>query len=1184
MNPILRRSALATALALAFAQVHAAAVDPRMPVPAQRADADMIAGAAGFPEVLILRAGIYDPASQRLDVRQSPATDDVSARYAIVQFHADRLDAGSKALQAQGAELVGYVPNNAFFVRLNGMSLDAVKRSSGVRAAEYHAAAYKIDPRLWTDARATLLPQVAEGSADPNLLLDIINVRGFKGESSAGIEAALRKSVPGVHITGRSLREDAMPYVHAGVPRAQLDALLRTASRLDGVAYIEPWLPTRLHNAASIGTIQGNSANTSCPGNGTICGPAPLFDHGIMGSGQIVAVADSGTSPWVANFTTLDKGAGPLTQITVSDNPPPVPPAIGILYPNNKIIGYWLQPSFGGTGPVDYDLSSGHGTHTTGTVVGDVAGSFTSTYLASTPSAHNHEEADGMAPNAQLLMQDVGGVAATAVYVNDFAGTLNQAYAGGARIHNNSWGASTAGQYNSNDSEADNTSWHNEDMLVVVSAGNDDPGPVQTGSPSNAKNVLSVAALAHAGSPTVPGYSNRGPAADGRMKPDIAAPGTSILSARNTTTTSVVPVYTTPRSNSGTSMAAPTISGNAALVRQFFADGFYPRGVKTPADAYNASGMVMKAVLLNGTNPLGAPSWPNANSGWGRAWLDSNLWFQTTFAGGDDSRRLRIFERTQAAGMRTGDVEEYTISNVGAGAELRVTLTWFDPEAAGGVALTLINNLDLEVVAPNAQVYKGNVFASGVSVTGGTADARDTVEQVRFTAPQAGSYTIRVKATSVPGNGRPETSIQGYAVVASGAFALPNPAPAAAPTSVAVASNDTNGVAIGFSSPALPQGFQLYRADGSCASAAAGDFRLVADGAASPVVDVSSQGGLQYAYKLRGISGDVEGLVSACVDVVSADNCSLQPLIQADSLDADGANATCSVDLSWQAATATCPAASGTTYTVFRSTDPFMTTSSAIASGLATPSYSDTAVVDGQAYYYRFQAEDSFGNDSVLSGITGATTTSALGPDPDPFVDNVDNATYLVTEQPWAISNLAAANGTLSYHTGGQAPNYPDLTCASIETPELVVPANAELSFSARYNLEFQWDGVVTEISTDNGASWSSLVPVGGYPTVFNTGSAGVINACGFANGAGIYSGVTTTNSNADPNNDTATPVFKRFAVNLGSFAGQSVKVRWLLSSDPGLNYEGFFLDQVRIGDADSIFRNGFDISVHMCQ
>lgn len=1183
MNRTLRRTALASALAMVLAQASAASVDSRTAIQAQRVDAETIASAATFPEVLILRAGIYDPAIQRLDVRSSGAADATSARYAIVQMHPDRIRAGREALEAKGAEIVGYVPNNAYFVRLNRIGLDEVKRSPGVRAAEYYSASYKIDPRLWTDARSTLLQQVAEAGDDPNALLDIVEIRGFSGESSAQMEAALRKQVPSVQITGRSLRPEAMPYVRAGVPRAQLDELLRAASALDAVAYVEPWLPTRVHNAASIGAIQGN-LTSSCSGNGAICGNTPMFDHNIMGSGQIVAVADSGTSPWVANFTTLDKGAGPLTQITLSDNPAPTPPAIGNLYPDRKIIGYWLQPSFGGTGPVDYDLTSGHGTHTSGTVVGDLAGTFGSTFLASTPTAHNHEQADGMAPNAQLLMQDIGGTASTAVYVNDFEGTLNQAYAGGARIHNNSWGSSTEGKYSGNDAEADLTSWHNEDMLVVVSAGNDDPGPVQTGSPSNAKNVLSVAALGHAGSTAVASYSNRGPAADGRMKPDIAAPGSSVQSARNTSTTSSTPVYTAPIAFSGTSMAAPTISGNAALVRQFFADGFYPRGVKTPADAYNPSGMVMKAVLLNGTNPLGAPNWPNANSGWGRAWLDSNLWFKTTLTGGDDSRRLRIFERTQASGLRTGDAAEYTISNVGAGQEFRVTLTWFDPEAAPGVALSLINNLDLEVVGPGNTLYKGNVFSNGVSVPGGNADARDTVEQVRLTAPQAGSYTIRVKGTSVPGIGRPETSIQGYAVVASGAFGLPDPTPAAAPGSVTVASNDSNGVAIGFSAPALPQGFQLYRANGTCASAAAGDFRLVTKGAASPVIDTTSQGGFTYAYKVRGISGDVEGQVSACVDAVSADNCTFQPLIQNSSLQAQGANAACGVDLSWASATPVCSGATSVTYEVLRSDDPFMASATVIASGLATTSYSDSSVVDGHAYYYRFAAVDDLGNESVLSDIVGATPSSAQGPNPDPYVDNVENATYLRAEQPWAISNLAAANGTLSYHTGGQLPNYPDLTCASIETPELVIPANGLLSFSARYDLEFQWDGVVTEISTDGGASWSDLPPAGGYPTVFNTGSTGIINACNFPNGKGIYSGVTTAASNADTGNGTSTAVFKPFNINLSSFAGQSVKVRWRLSSDPGLNFSGFFLDQVRIGNADSIFKNEFDLNAYMCQ
>ena len=120
---------------------------------------------------------------------------------------------------------------------------------------------------------------------------------------------------------------------------------------------------------------------------------------------------------------------------------------------------------------------------------------------------------------------------------------------------------------------------------------------------------------------------------------------------------------------------------------------------------------------------------------------------------GDDSRRMRMFERTNAAGLETGDVNEYTIANVAAGVEFRATLTWFDPAAALGAASTLVNDLDLEVVDPNSATYLGNHFACGVSTTGGTADNTNTVEMVRFTAPVAGSYTIRVKGTNVPGDG-----------------------------------------------------------------------------------------------------------------------------------------------------------------------------------------------------------------------------------------------------------------------------------------------------------------------------------------------------------------------------------------------------------------------------------------------
>ena len=120
MKTTFRRSALASALALALSQAYAAPVDLRSAVPAQRPDIDTIAVAATMPDLLILRAGAYDPATQRLDLGLSAAADVVSSRYAIVQFHVDSVETGRAQLQKQGVAFVGYVPNNAYIVRLNG--------------------------------------------------------------------------------------------------------------------------------------------------------------------------------------------------------------------------------------------------------------------------------------------------------------------------------------------------------------------------------------------------------------------------------------------------------------------------------------------------------------------------------------------------------------------------------------------------------------------------------------------------------------------------------------------------------------------------------------------------------------------------------------------------------------------------------------------------------------------------------------------------------------------------------------------------------------------------------------------------------------------------------------------------------------------------------------------------------
>ncbi len=365
-----------------------------------------------------------------------------------------------------------------------------------------------------------------------------------------------------------------------------------------------------------------------------------------------------------------------------------------------------------------------------------------------------------MAPNAQILFQDIG---------NDQDGCLDgadnpiplylQALSGGARIHSDSYGGSNAdGTYDSTDRAADQFLFDHEEMALFFAAGNDGPDQTTIGSPANGKNVISVGALGHGNSTAVASFSSRGPTADGRVKPDLMAPGVATVSAAGTASHTDANCGT--KGLNGTSFSCPTAAGVAALVREYFAAGFYPTGTPTASNSFEPSAPLVKAVLINGALPLG--TFGDGNYGWGRVFLDNNLFF----AG--DARSLRVWNLANTQGLTTGQSNSYTVS-VAAGQEFRATLVWFDPEATPGTAVTLVNNLNL-TVSDGTNTYQGNVFnGSGVSVTGGTADTRNSVEHVRLTSPAAGTYTVTVTAAAVPGNGRTYTNRQGYALVVSGA-------------------------------------------------------------------------------------------------------------------------------------------------------------------------------------------------------------------------------------------------------------------------------------------------------------------------------------------------------------------------------------------------------------------------------
>jgi subtilisin family serine protease len=109
--------------------------------------------------------------------------------------------------------------------------------------------------------------------------------------------------------------------------------------------------------------------------------------------------------------------------------------------------------------------------------------------------------------------------------------------------------------------------------------------------PENAKSVMAVGATNQAPNQETVGSGGRGPTSDGRRKPEVFAPGISIVSARNGTTNQW-------RTLSGTSMACPAVTGGAALVRQYLQAGYLANGVSTQL-LFQPTGALVRAMLMN---------------------------------------------------------------------------------------------------------------------------------------------------------------------------------------------------------------------------------------------------------------------------------------------------------------------------------------------------------------------------------------------------------------------------------------------------------------------------------------------------------------------------------------------------------------------------------------------------------
>ncbi|PWJ57760.1 putative secreted protein (Por secretion system target) [Dyadobacter jejuensis] len=355
-----------------------------------------------------------------------------------------------------------------------------------------------------------------------------------------------------------------------------------------------------------------------------------------------------------------------------------------------------------------------HGVHVMGTLAG---------------AGIMNERYKGYAPKATVVAQYFSKILAYAsTYVADY----------GMVITNNSYGSdvsdcTTFGKYDLYSSILDQQAFDIPTLQHVFASGNSgyvtcSPYPAGFGNVLGgyqaSKNVLTVGNSTAQG--VVNSGSSRGPVSDGRLKPEIMAQGTSVMST--------VPVNNYQNST-GTSMATPGVSGGLALLyeryRQLYA-------------GQNPKNGLMKALLCNGATDMGNAG-PDFKYGFG--WM--NL-----------LASLRMLEGTRFYNdsLAQGNTRQITVQVPAGSAHLKVMLYWNDPAASVLSAQALVNDLDLTVTTPSGQVRRPLILSTSPAEVNNLAvegvDHLNNVEQVVIDAPEAGSYTLTIAGTNIAQNPR----------------------------------------------------------------------------------------------------------------------------------------------------------------------------------------------------------------------------------------------------------------------------------------------------------------------------------------------------------------------------------------------------------------------------------------------
>ena len=334
-----------------------------------------------------------------------------------------------------------------------------------------------------------------------------------------------------------------------------------------------------------------------------------------------------------------------------------------------------------------------------------------------------------------------------------------------AVYQSNSWGSAQTTAYTTISAEMDDILFIN-DFTLLNSQSN--TGNQLSRPQAWAKNVVSIGGISHFNTATFTDdrwtSASVGPAADGRMKPELA----HFYDATFTTDSSSDTAYTS--NFGGTSGATPITAGLFGIFFQMWHNGLFHNPTGASVFESRPHMTTAKAVMINTAVQwdMSSANRERNKQGFGRADL-TNLY--------NLRNKMMIVDESDV--LTNLQSKSYTVNVPAGGTDpFKATMVYADPKGNPAATRTRINDLSLKVTAPDGTIYWGNNgLTTGMwSTSGGTSNIIDTTENVFIQTPQAGTWKVEVIASEIVQDARLETPSAvdaDYALVVSGIQTAP---------------------------------------------------------------------------------------------------------------------------------------------------------------------------------------------------------------------------------------------------------------------------------------------------------------------------------------------------------------------------------------------------------------------------